>query len=401
MFTQIATVIEGFLSRGFWFGSFLPVALAAVTHAFLAHQVFPSFSPWTWLTATGSDAAKLPVVLGGTIVAAYALTPLLPWIRGMLDGSLLPGWIHDALRKEHAAAARKRRDQIGEAYLTHGQFQGLLKAWTEKLRRARFAGEQFVGPAVPQHVADALFSVLALRATLSAGTLPAQADVATTCGALEFALRTHDAMGNADLDRAHRALIKLLQDAELESRHRADSFAERNAAAVLRQPQATRMADAKRLTQQYCEEAYGVQFDYLWPRLQLELPDKGPVIDRLAANRAQGDFALLSLVLTASIAVVWLPMLAWHDPQPWLLCTLGIATPLGVAFFYRLALVNETAFGDLVKALVDRYRFDVLKDILRQPMPATLGAERELWIRLMRAQSRNLQGDLTYRHPPP
>jgi hypothetical protein len=399
MFSQIVTVVQGFLSRGFWFGSFLPVALASGTHAFLAHRLFPLFTPWDWLTVNGSEAAKFPLILAVLIVMAYAMTPLLPWIRGMLDGSLLPGWMHDAMRAEHARAVRHKRDEIGEAYLAHGQFQLLLQRWPDRLRRARLAGDQLIGPTLRDRVKTALERVAAIQAVAHSGRLPKQATVESACMAVEDALRANSAEELNELDKCQRSLLKLLQNAELDSRHRADSIAERYAAVSLQQPQATRMADAKRLTEQYCEEAYSVQFDYLWPRLQLQLPDQGSTADRIASMRAQGDFALLSLVLMLSVVVIWLPLLAWYDRQPWFLCSLGIAAPLALAFFYQLALESETAFGELLKSLVDRYRFDVLKEMLRQPLPPTLAAERELWIRLAKLQSRNLRIDLTYRHP--
>ena len=67
-FAQILGTIQGFFSRGFWFGSFLPVALAGTLHLFLANRIFPQSSPWELLSASGSQAAKFPVIFAGAFV---------------------------------------------------------------------------------------------------------------------------------------------------------------------------------------------------------------------------------------------------------------------------------------------------------------------------------------------
>lgn len=401
-FAQILGTIQGFFSRGFWFGSFLPVALAGTLHLFLANRIFPQSSPWELLSASGSQAAKFPVIFAGAIVVAYAMTPLVPWIRGMLDGSLLPGWLHDALRREHAAAARNTRDEIGEAYLRYGQFQTLREKWAMSFREARSVGAALAGAknGSVEEIDTAEAEMKKVRKLLASGTAADYKLTTGACESLDKALRSDSAEGNERLDQCHRGLLKLLADVEVDSRHRADSFAERSGPEVaLQQPQATRMADARRYTERYSEDNYGVQFDYLWPRLQLQLPETGATFDRVVSTRAQSDFALLSLALVLTVAAVWLPLLAWYDTSPWFLCGLGIATPLATAFFYQLALQCELAQAELMRSLVDRYRFDVIKNVLRLPLPATLLSERELWRNVGRAQTRGLEIDMTYRHP--
>jgi hypothetical protein len=401
-FAQLLTVFQGFLSRGFWFGSFLPVALAGVLHAVLAHRVFPNASPLQWLLVGGSKATQFPLVFAAAVVVAYAMTPLLPWVRGMLDGSLLPGWLHDRLRQEHASRARRTRDAIGQAYLRYGQFQNLRPRWAERLRDARHAGQQLPAPLANASalIENAQSDVHSLRQALANG-MPVEPDrTETTCLAVRQALCAADAESNATLDWCHRTLLTLLADLELDARHRADAFAERSgAAASLLHPQATRMADARRLIERYSEDAYGVLFEFLWPRLQLQLPDTGASAERMVTTKAQADFALLSMLWTVSVAVIWMPMLAWRDDSPWWLLGLGVLTPLALAFFYELAVQSELANAELVRTLVDRYRFDVIKNVLRLPLPATLAAERDLWLSVAKSQTPGLQTNLSYRHP--
>jgi len=139
-------------------------------------------------------------------------------------------------------------------------------------------------------------------------------------------------------------------------------------------------------------------FDYIWPRLQLVLPDKSPLGDQLIAAKAQIDFAIVSLVLILTVPAVWLLWLAFTARAPWLFLAVGSITPLLVSFFYRAAVEAQFGFGEVVKSAIDRYRFDLLKT-LRQPAPATLSAEQHLWQQLRNLERPGNSSDFSYTHP--
>src|SRR5689334_21617805 len=101
MLNQILTTFQSFFSRSFWLGSFLPVAICGAFHLLVAKTVFPDLPSLDALTGASAYTAKVAVILVALVIAAYALSPLSPIIRGLLDGSLLPSWMHDALRREH------------------------------------------------------------------------------------------------------------------------------------------------------------------------------------------------------------------------------------------------------------------------------------------------------------
>jgi len=101
-----------------------------------------------------------------------------------------------------------------------------------------------------------------------------------------------------------------------------------------------------------------------------------------------------------TIPAVWLPLLAFTARSPWLFVAIGIAIPFLALFFYELAVQSQIALGEVVKAAIDKHRFDLLSDVLRQPLPTTLSAERDLWRRLRQAEEGARIGELTYRHSP-
>jgi hypothetical protein len=122
------------------------------------------------------------------------------------------------------------------------------------------------------------------------------------------------------------------------------------------------MADVQLLAEQYCSKAYRVDFDYIWSRLQFVVPAQSgsgntdSLSDRLATARAQVDFSILSLALSLTVPLVWLPYLAWTSDSPVKYLVIAAASPLLGSLFYWVALESRIAFGEVAMAAVDMYR---------------------------------------------
>jgi hypothetical protein len=92
IFGQVFSAFQSLLSRAFWFGSFLPVAMFAALNLMLVPVAFPEVDilekvirpEWAWMS----------VVLVGLVIVAYALGPLIPLFRDVLDGRGLPDSIY-------------------------------------------------------------------------------------------------------------------------------------------------------------------------------------------------------------------------------------------------------------------------------------------------------------------
>ena len=68
-----------------------------------------------------------------------------------------------------------------------------------------------------------------------------------------------------------------------------------------------------------------------------------------------------------------------------------------LSLFYELVVQTQRAYGEVIKGMVDCNRIDVLTKTLRQPVPASLSAERELWGRVCRAEEKGDKADFPYR----
>jgi hypothetical protein len=412
MLDKIITVFQGFFSRAFWLGSFLPVAIITASHLAIAWSQYPKVVRLDeWVLAKFDSLTLFPAVFAGLVVLAYCLTPLIPLLRQVLDGTLLPQWMHDELRREHVISMRKARDQIVNAMEIAVGYDHLINREVPRLQDERAAGMNGNAITNPDLIVTAENSIKPLEKEIESGATPALTEIQAPIDALAAALHVNSSRltGEPFADRlaaAHKLLLKLLRDAQSEAKHRFETTVARNRTLLtVTNPQATRMADARRLIESYSFNVYQVDYDYIWPRLQLVLPEKsaadgqGSFSDLLLSARSQVDFAILSLALVITIPAVWLPVLAFTATSPWLFLTIGLGAPFLTGFFYELAVESQIAFGEVVKTAIDKYRLDLLVKVLRQPLPATLSAERELWSGLRRAEDAANRFDLVYRHP--
>src|SRR5262245_48617566 len=110
-FAGLFDLFKGLFSRTFWFGAFLPLAIFAAADLVMAALVFPGTVRREDWTKLGGDAplTNLTIAFIGLVVLAYAVSPLILLFRGVLDGTLLPNWLHNWLRDERTADARALR----------------------------------------------------------------------------------------------------------------------------------------------------------------------------------------------------------------------------------------------------------------------------------------------------
>ena len=104
MFNQLLAVFQGFLSRAFWFASFLPVLIVSAVHLGIAAIEFPDAVP---LEKWAGNVTLLALAFVSLVVLAYALAPLIPLFRDFLDGRSLWTSLNNELRRERVIEARR------------------------------------------------------------------------------------------------------------------------------------------------------------------------------------------------------------------------------------------------------------------------------------------------------
>lgn len=397
-FTTILDLFKGIFSRAFWFGSFLPLAtFAAANLAFMA-VVFPGSvvrDQWTDFKEGPLTNATLAFV--GLVVLAYAISPLLPLFRGIFDGRFLPAWLQEVLLSDRRAAATRIKARLGEAKDRLTGADLLAQHALRELVAARAVGKA-AGAPDPKQAAAAAKAVDALNETMSRGRMPKLDELKAAVAVLKAVLETGH---TAELDRVHKSLLDKLQVAARGARSEYETLLARDYGIDVENPQATRIGDARVIVQGYTREMYGVDFAYIWPRMQLAIPNDDPLLTRIDMAEGQVNFSVLSLVLSILTAAVWPPLLIAVHASIWPYLAFCLVAPLSIALFYRLLFESQLALGDVVELTIDSARLTLLTTVMRQPMPATLSAERRLWKTLSQSAVSGTGIDLIYRHPPP
>jgi len=413
MFNTVITQIQGFLSKSFWFVSFLPVMFVAVLHLLLV--VLTSNDPGLppRLLALANDLVRLPLIVVGIVVVAYVLTPLVPLIRGILDASLLPLPIHDWLHKEHTVKVREISGKIDAAMDLFNDY-GELNAKIQDVWKARNQGVSLNDAPDQNSITAADLAIGKIRKPVENVTIPPIKDANDAFEATLSGLRANSAelklgktpnqqqkdayFRSQKIAALQKELMQLLELTETEAKHRWDNLADRHTMLALTNPQATRIADARLSVESYSFDVYNIDFDYLWPRLLACFKTGDGVSERVEALQDQVNFAVLLLALSLTVPLVWIPILVLTGHSIVLYLSVAALSTISIKLLYEFVAQAHVAFAAVVRTAIDFYRHDVLTK-LKQPIPATLSGERMIWRALRTAAQSSAASDLSYRQP--
>ena len=259
LFGQAIAAFQGFFSRGFWFGSFLPVAMFAAVNlvlAWLAGFVWAAQAidlivakDWVW-------AVPIAVAL---IVLAYALAPLVPVCRAVLDGTRLPPLVFEWLRGE--AYARRNADlarlsETGQYSVRTYPLRTLIRL---RLPSAPAVGQQLGAANRVALVWFASLAVLFLERRVASGNIPSKLTLWFVVTAASLALNTNAAAQAGILGGLEARILDALDKANENAgdRHRRllEAFNK-----LPRDPQPTRAGEARNLSELYTQRVYHVEF---------------------------------------------------------------------------------------------------------------------------------------------
>jgi hypothetical protein len=389
MFNQILTAFKGFFSRSFWFASFLPVATIAALHIAIAEMAFPGLIPVRKLldADVGEKLSAASLFVAALVVLAYTLAPLTPLFRDMLDGRSLWPWLHNLLRTARIADWQRAKSEMQAASRAYGRFDSMYRKQIPKISGAAEAGNKLAKVMDAASIKTAAEATRALQTQMQSSRLPDFPAAQDAVDKLVLSLQQNASNLNDEnsklLDGTKELLIALIDDARAEAAYHRGMISSKNRIDLL--PTRldllpTRVGDARRITERYSEDTYYVHFDYVWTRIEMLLPkDDTSFLQRLGDAQSQVGFSVLALLLTFSVPLVWLPILVVCDTTPWLFLGIGVLSPALVLFLYELVVQSQSVFGEVVRAAIDKYRLNVLSDVMRQPLPTTLAAERALW----------------------
>jgi hypothetical protein len=407
LFGQALAAFQGFFSRGFWFGSFLPVAMFAAVNLILAWIASFVSSQRAIDDLQAKDWVWAAPIAAGLIVLAYALAPLVPVCRAILDGRRLPVVLFEWLRGE----AFTRKNKALTRLMRTGQYPehtkllrsvvalrlnvvglvpapGVLRPLLVVLLRA--SGIWFIWPAS--------LAVRFLEARVASGNLPSDPTIDLVVTLAFAAINLNAGSNSSTLQGLETRIRDALDKADENARDRYRRLQE-HYNKLPRDAQPTLAGEARNLSELYSQSVYNVEFSFLWPRVQMVIPEKDAATQRIESARSLADFSVLSLMLAVATLTFWLPTLAITQTRPWSFLALGLSGPIVVRFFYQLVVESQISLGEVAQGIVDRFRFEVLKTLHIRP-PPTLAAERELWSALAAiARGQSPDADIVWTAP--
>ncbi len=418
MFDSSFTALKGVLSRSFVVGAFLPVlAVIAINLLFVALATKGLAESISYLKDTLSVAdvaTAIGVLTFVTLPSAFVLSSLLTPFRRLLEGDWLPA----PLREDMLAAARKRagmastdaaagNDYIRSFVGCESAASGLSAIIQERRKEPKVIDPALIAPALAAVTAfdDAAarfrgcppkqFATRSKAVIISFGRAVADLGTALKANAIDdFAPAT----SAADLQEAERLgaaydLFLVLvttahEDARLEAGRRSATM---DRLLVAKDPRPTRLGNIRAQFEDYTMAAYGVGFDYLWPRLRMGIDNDEDKFEPVEQAETQLNFMLMLLLLAALSFFGWFLYLAVWTRSVGSLVITAVAAPAVLYLFYSAVVESQRAELAVTKAAIDRLRLGLLT-ALRAPEPGNYGEELKCWAALSSLSAGHLRG---------
>jgi hypothetical protein len=383
--TFINTLQSGLLgSRGYVFGSFLPLLLFFLASLALAGSIFPQFRTYAgevWAEKTTEAAVAAFLLL---MVAAFMFMTINSSLRRLLEGGFRvfpPFYLRSMCLKSELDAAAKAGRRLEEYQRRY--FKLASARLVERLKQARLEGSSKPSPAaIGDGLKPAIEALEKRRDRLEDLVL---SDFSSPLADLERLLRNHTANDknraeSVELSRLHIRMVDLVHYAErrlqtlrLEAYNTFAEFPDSIAP--------TRFGNIAGTLRSYASSRYGLPLDVLWTRFQRILQDDDKLNSTLQDSKVQLDFLVSMTCLSALFVVLWGGILWCYSDSPMAFLCLGALGPLVIHVEYRLACEAYLTFAEVMRSAVDLRRMDLLA-ALKIPPPATPEEEREVWNRV-------------------
>jgi|ERR1700732_236637 len=418
MLGTIVDKVQSLFSKGFLLGAFFPVLIFVVLNATIAFfGLAPSFDAIGTLDPLWKQTGTWQSVSTGTLligigIVAYLLSTLTDVFRRLLEGRYLAKWptlwrlIMRPVRDDLTA----KQNDVNSALTEWRRRRRYGNASEKLLDTASGVGNGPGGvPGNPPLVAAARQAVDTVHG-LDPGDANYEAQLMAAITALDAALRvnrTQDPdpgqLADAELlDILYRTMtnteIKRWTEEARRKFNGASSDLYDNYVPDDLYP--TRLGNIRAVSESYSDKTYGVNFEYLWPRLQPVIVKSKEMAPLVELARARLDFALLTLSLAIFTTVIWLVVLPTWSRSAWPFIVVGVIGPALIGFCYLLVEESQVLFGALMQSSIDIFRLDLLP-LMHQPLPDTLSAERQRWRDLQDLPGAAGTIDLRFKHPSP
>lgn len=427
MFESSFTALKDYLARGFIVGAFLPVLIVIAVNLFFVALATKGLEGSIGYLKDSLELADVATAIGLlTLLAlplAFTFSPLLTPFRVFLEGEWLPQCVREDFRRAvraRAKGATTRADEAQEYVDAFIKLENAANALTGVLvQRQKDPKVEDVAliPTAVEAVALCEQKLKDLREATPENYVSRSGELRFAFNAANVALSAAleknaidhipktvtgtDLQACNDLKAAYDAFVVWVtdahEDARLEASRRKGVVARHLLAKDVRP---TRLGNVRAQFEDYTMNAYGVSFDYLWPRLRMGIEGAEDKFEPVEQAETQLAFALMILLSTLLSSAGWLAYLALGTMLVVPMIIAAVAIPILNWTFYQSVVESQAALLQVSKAAIDRTRLPLMT-ALRAPVPASYTEELERWQSLEALSRGELKGqDFDYASPP-
>lgn len=398
MFNNVISSLTSLLPKYFIFGSYVPTLMFFFFNGVLLYGNAATVRSFVVDLQPGGLAIGTSILFFGSIVFAYVLSSISAFLRDVLEGKHWPSFLEGPLSDRQADLLKKLESVRQTSRDEAASVRDAEPRWNELMDAAAAEGrEKNRGQVGYNPSADPAGKKLrALRRSMSTVRY---ADLETLVTLFANALKKYDINENPRLDEDSAQIESAFSEARDALNAKViDSYIERHSRFGAGVAAPTKMGNIAAAIRDYAFGRYGFDLDALWSRFLLVIQrtdEKG--YGSLLDAKTQLDFLIASYWLTLATTLCWLVALAAAGSSPATFIVLAVGGPIAAAAYHSLATTNYLAYGSVVRATVDLYRFTLLRE-LHLPLPSSLRQERVLWDAL-RGVALGNPIELGYEHP--
>jgi hypothetical protein len=386
---MLSAIIEQLTSLGskqFALSAFVPVLVFGFLNGVVLYFESATFRAWAGRLMTLEASFEGFTILIALGVVAYALWGLSAFMAEILGGNRLPPhWPFDMLYTSQLERYGDRQKKYYHARDERARIADRKKAWVKKLSDDGVVGTTSTTTnTYDPKGSEAAKELEKLRKLRIEGADTGTENLTTAIEAFGQELRTNNlqqrqANGGNPLADDHRDLLTLVDHAmDRWGTKELALAAELQVRFARREVAPTAFGNVVAALRSYGYTRYGLSLPTVWTRLQSLIATEASYFASLQSVKAQVDFSVISCWLAVASTAVWAIVLPFWGSSPWRFLAVAILGPLIARFAYLAAVENYVAFGEVVRAGVDLYRFRLL-EALSLPRPRSLSEERRIW----------------------
>lgn len=385
--------LESLFSKTFVVGT-IPLLTFLLLNGAMLYLVSATFQNWIKIYFA-LDAAHIAVLsfalLMSLVVLSYVFSTLTTGLREVLEGKHLNTFIANCLSQQYRANLSELEQKLTAARRSLRKIRLKRQSWQTQMANARAAGT--TATVCTYTIRSQLTSLLDRQsAHQSIDPTLLETEVTEMTVSLAHNSTVLGSLACQALDADQGLVLRLIAYAS--DYYQAEVLRRFNEIQFDFPGQdvaATRMGNIANVASYYAQSRYSMNLEIYWTRLQKVLQEDSHFYPVLQESKMQLDFLVELIWLTLVFTLTWVIVLPFFGEGVFLYPVIAIGGPLLTWIWYRIALRNYRAFSDLLRAAVDLYRLDLLKE-LHIPLPANAAQECVLWETL---EQRTAYGDDT------